>query len=204
MTSLTSDTHPGVVPAAELRAWLDGEHAPRVLDVRTPGEFAAGHVPGSFNIPLHTLTEHVERVAHHLDEEVVLVCRSGARAEQAAQALTAAGQSGTSGLHVLRGGIQAWTAVGGELKQTGGPWELERQVRLVAGGIVLTSIAASTVVPGAKWVAGAIGGGLTFAALSNTCAMGQVLMQMPWNRGSQRQVEQTLQSLGERSAPGGA
>ncbi|GAA4886549.1 rhodanese-like domain-containing protein [Serinicoccus chungangensis] len=189
-------THPVEISAGALRTWLAGDAAPRVLDVRTPGEYAAGHVPGSYNIPLATLTEHARSVADHLDQDVVLVCRSGARAGVAAQAL--AGTGGT-GMHVLSGGMQAWSGAGGEVRETSGPWELERQVRLVAGGIVLTSVLASTVVPGAKWVAAGIGGGLTFAALSNTCAMAQGLMQMPWNRGSAGQLQEALSGLAGRS-----
>jgi hypothetical protein len=42
----------------------------------------------------------------------------------------------------------------------------------------------STVKPGLKWLGGAIGAGLTFAAVSNTCAMGVALSKMPWNRGA--------------------
>ena len=41
---------------------------------------------------------------------------------------------------------------------------------------------ASTVVPRAKWLAGLVGGGLVFAAVTNTCAMGMALAKMPWNQ----------------------
>ena len=46
------------------------------------------------------------------------------------------------------------------------------------------SIVVSIVVPGAKWVALAIGAGLAFAALTNTCAMGMLLARLPYNRGA--------------------
>lgn len=52
----------------------------------------------------------------------------------------------------------------------------------MAGSLVLGSIALSSVAPKAKYVAGAIGGGLSFAALSNTCAMGAALQKLPYNR----------------------
>jgi hypothetical protein len=64
-----------------------------------------------------------------------------------------------------------------------GRWDLERQVRLVAGSIVLASVLASVAFPPAKWIAAAIGAGLTVAALSNTCAMGMLLAKLPHNRG---------------------
>lgn len=57
-------------------------------------------------------------------------------------------------------------------------------MRLVAGLIVAVSILASILVPGLKWVAFAIGAGLTFAAATNTCAMGMLLAKLPYNRGA--------------------
>lgn len=51
-----------------------------VVDVRTPQEFSQGHVKGSKNIPLQTLSSNAKKLA---GKEVVLVCRSGARASQA-------------------------------------------------------------------------------------------------------------------------
>jgi DUF2892 family protein len=77
--------------------------------------------------------------------------------------------------------MNAWQATGGAVR-TGRPrWALERQVRLVAGSIVLLAVVASTVFPPAKWAAAFIGAGLTFAAISNTCAMGMLLAN--YNRG---------------------
>lgn len=61
-------------------------------------------------------------------------------------------------------------------------WALERQIRLVAGGIVLVSIVFSVWWPGARFVAGAIGLGLTVAAVTDTCLMGKLLMKLPYNR----------------------
>ena len=57
-------------------------------------------------------------------------------------------------------------------------------MRLVAGSIVLTSILGSIATPKLKWAAAAIGGGLTFAALTNCCAMGMALSKLPYNRGA--------------------
>ena len=105
--------------------------------------------------------------------------RSGARASRAESALA---DTGTDHLHVLDGGITAWESAGGDVVAGEGGWDLERQVRLVAGSIVLTGILASTVVPQAKWLSAGIGAGLTGAALTNTCAMGALLSRMPHNR----------------------
>lgn len=74
-------------------------------------------------------------------------------------------------------------------------WELERQVRLVAGLIVLTSVLLSVFVPWTKWLAAAIGAGLAFAAVSNTCAMGMLLAKLPYNRGSKRKISDVIADL---------
>ncbi|MER7545138.1 rhodanese-like domain-containing protein [Actinomadura sp.] len=173
---------PARLDAASLRARLDGPAPPRLLDVRTPGEFAAGHIPGSYNVPLDMLREHRDELCRHLDEDVVLICRSGVRAGQAERALAGAGLRNT---RVLEGGIAAWEAAGAPLNRDGrNRWDLERQVRLVAGTIVLAAVLGSAAVPGLKWAAALIGGGLAFAALTNTCAMGMLLAKLPFNRGA--------------------
>ncbi|GAA1895570.1 rhodanese-like domain-containing protein [Actinomadura bangladeshensis] len=173
---------PTRLDAASLRARLDGPTPPRLLDVRTPGEFAAAHIPGSYNVPLDMLREHRDELCRHLDEDIVLICRSGVRAGQGEQALAEAGLRNT---RVLEGGITAWEAAGAPLNRDGRDrWDLERQVRFVAGTIVLAAVVGSVAVPELKWVAALIGGGLTFAALTNTCAMGMLLAKLPFNRGA--------------------
>lgn len=180
-THATTSTGPAI-DVAELRELLAGADAPRILDVRTPAEFESSHIAGSYNVPLDVLREHRADLAPHLGQETVLVCRSGARATQAEQALATQGRPG---LRVLSGGIASWEAAEAPVVRGRQTWELERQVRLVAGSIVAASVLGSTVAPRLKWVAGAIGSGLTFAAVSNTCAMGMALSKMPWNRAAQ-------------------
>ena len=148
---------------------------PRVLDVRTPAEFETAHIPGSYNVPLDLLREHRTELARHLDDDVVLVCRSGARATQAERAL---GEAGGPRLSVLEGGMVAWEAAGAPVNRGRQTWELERQVRFTAGTIVAVSV----LTPRLRWVAAAIGAGLAGAAVTNTCAMGVALSKMPWNR----------------------
>jgi hypothetical protein len=111
----------------------------------------------------------------------VLVCQSGNRAAKAEEALRRAGMSN---VRLLEGGMNAWAAAHGDVRVTKARWGLERQVRLVAGSIVLTAIVVSLVVPWTKYIAGFVGAGLTFAALTNTCAMGMPLSKLPYNRGA--------------------
>ncbi|MET8262509.1 rhodanese-like domain-containing protein [Micromonospora arida] len=186
----------GTLDATGLRELMNSGHAPRVLDVRTPAEFETSHIPGSYNVPLDLLKEHRQELRDHLDEDVVLVCRSGARATQAQQTLAGVG---LPNLKVLDGGIMAWQAAGAPIKHGAPRWDLERQVRLVAGSIVLVSVLGSVFVPQLKWVAGFIGAGLTFAAVTNTCAMGMMLGKLPYNRGASRDVGTIVGQLRDRT-----
>ncbi|AEV74649.1 Rhodanese-related sulfurtransferase [Mycolicibacterium rhodesiae NBB3] len=194
-------TAPTTIDSQDLSERLSSAAPPRVLDVRTPGEFETAHIAGAYNVPLDLLREHRDEITKHLDEEVVLVCRSGQRAAQAEETLRAAG---LGNVHILDGGIVAWEAKGFAVNRGAQRWDLERQVRLVAGSIVLTSILASIAAPKLKWVAAAIGGGLTFASLTNTCAMGMALSKLPYNRGAtcdaQTVVSQLVGPAGDRKA----
>ena len=60
---------------------------------------------------------------------------------------------------------------------------------------MVTGIAASTVAPRAKWLSAFVGGGLVFAAVSNTCALGMALAKMPWNQRGTRATRSTLGKL---------
>lgn len=178
-------TAPTTIDSQNLSELLESATPPRMLDVRTPGEFESAHIAGAYNLPLAVLPdllrEHRDEISKHLDEDVVLVCRSGQRATQAEETLRTAG---FTNVHILDGGIAAWEAKGFAVNRGAQRWDLERQVRLVAGSIVLGSVLGSIAAPKLKWVAGAIGGGLSFAALSNTCAMGMMLAKLPYNRGA--------------------
>jgi rhodanese-related sulfurtransferase len=180
MTSSRPDG-PATIDTEGLREQLTAGAGPRIIDVRTPAEFETAHIPGAYNVPLDLLREHRAELRRHLDEDVILVCRSGARATQAGQTLA---DAGLPNVKVLTGGILAWQAAAAPVNHGRPRWDLERQVRLVAGTIVLVSILASIAVPAVKWVAALLGAGLAVAALTNTCAMGMLLSKLPYNRGS--------------------
>jgi rhodanese-related sulfurtransferase len=195
-TQTPAPTSTPVIVAAELTRRLAGDHPPRVIDVRTPGEFESGHIPGSVNVPLDVIGTHAAELAS-LDETVVVVCQSGARASRACAALSGAG---SPSLLRLDGGIAAWSAAGGQVERLRERWSLERQVRLVAGAIVLVAVAVSAFVPWTKWLAGLVGAGLTFAAISNTCAMGMLLAKLPYNRGAACDIGVAMRALRSESA----
>lgn len=193
---------PAILNAADLRGMLDSANPPRILDVRTPGEFEGVHIAGAYNVPLDLLREHRAEIRNHLDDHVVLVCRSGQRAAQAEQTLH---DTGLTNVHILDGGMNSWEANGFAVKRGSQRWDLERQVRLVAGSIVALSILASIFVPGFKWVALFIGSGLVFAAVSNTCMMGMLLAKLPYNRGATCDAQTIVaQLVDSRSAQPGS
>lgn len=180
------------ITPAQLRALVAAVPATRMLDVRTGGEFETAHIPGSYNVPLDDLGEHGPSIAA-ISDPVVLVCQSGGRASKAESALAGLGMAN---LHVLDGGIAAWRQAGGEVAHGERQrWALERQVRLVAGSIVALAVIASLFVPALKWVAAAVGIGLTFAALTNTCAMGTLLGKLPYNRSNTCDVDTMVSRL---------
>lgn len=183
----------------------------RILDVRTAAEYEAAHIPGSCNVPLATLAEHKAELARQLhtpdspdidsapqDGGAVLVCRSGARAAQAEQALAAAGRVD---LRILDGGMVAWERAGAPVNRGRQTWDIERQVRFVAGSVVAGSVLASQISPRLKWIAAGLGSGLVTAALTNSCAMGAALSRMPWNRGvADPDIRTILTDLGTPAA----
>ena len=77
-----------------------------LLDVRTPEEFASGHIPGAINIAVDQLPQRLSEVPQ--DRPVVVYCRSGSRSGQAAQILDRAGYAQIYDL----GGIVTWAQQG--------------------------------------------------------------------------------------------
>jgi phage shock protein E len=76
-----------------------------VLDVRTPAEFAAGHVPGARNVSHDQLAAKLPELGDLKDKQVVLYCRSGRRSQLAAETLS---KAGFTKLRHLEGDYLAW------------------------------------------------------------------------------------------------
>jgi len=66
------------------------ESGGRLVDVRTPDEFAAGHIEGAVNIPVQDLPARMDELDPK-DEPIVVYCRSGARSGSAKRTLESAG-----------------------------------------------------------------------------------------------------------------
>lgn len=184
---------PGTIDVTTLRAELSGNPDILLVDVRTPGEFQSASIDGAVNLPLSQVDAHLRRIVRDAGGRMVLICQSGARAGQAAATLAGAG---LSDVVVLDGGMNSWVAAGAPVRrEEQAKWALERQVRLVAGGLVASSVAASVWFPRLRFLAGGVGAGLVFAAVSNTCAMGNMLMKLPYNQGAAADVEKVIERL---------
>jgi rhodanese-related sulfurtransferase len=152
-----------------------------LVDVREYPEYAAGRIPGARLIPLGEL----ERRAEDLDpaSAIYVVCRSGRRGAEAQEKLS---KLGFKEVRNVGGGMLAWEAAGyGVERDERAPWALERQVRFVAGLLVLLGVLLSVFVAQPFiWLAGLVGAGLVFAAVTDTCKMGLLLARLPYNRAA--------------------
>ena len=76
-----------------------------VIDVRTPSEYASGHIAGAINIPIETLPTGADALP---DGQILTACGSGGRAGRAANLLLLSGRTAFS----IEGGTKAWQAAG--------------------------------------------------------------------------------------------
>ena len=189
----TAHRLPAVVDAPTVAALL-AQNAPlHIIDVRTPAEFESMHIPGSYNVPLDALPAHRAELRDALRAPAVLVCRSGARARQAEGVLRAAD---LHRVHVLEGGITAWEAAGQAVRRGRERWTLERQVRGAAGSLVLLGVLGGLRAwKPLTYLAAAVGAGLTYSAVSDSCAMGMILSRLPYNQGAGSDVRAALTQL---------
>lgn len=148
-----------------------------LIDIRAPDEHARERIPGASNVPLDRLSSDAAT-----GDVLIFHCRSGMRTGQAAPALAQA--AGERDCYILEGGISAWGNAGLPVEKVrGAPIEMQRQVIIAAGSLVLLGALLSVLVaPG--WIALAIfvGAGLTFAGVTGFCGMARLLALMPWNR----------------------
>ncbi len=165
------------------------------IDVRTPAEFEAKHIPGSHNLPLDQLPTYRDEIAQLVKETpVLLICQSGNRARKAADLLQGAA---VPSLVLLDGGIAAWEAAGKPSKLGVQKWSLERQVRGVAGTLVLAGALGGIFLwQPLTWISVLIGAGLAYSAASNTCGMAMVLSKLPYNQGATCDIRKTLNIIG--------
>jgi rhodanese-related sulfurtransferase len=94
------------ISATEAKEKIDSG-AVQIIDVRTPGEYAGGHVPGAINIPHMSVVSRKGEL--DTDKELVFICQVGARS---ALACEFAASMGFKELYNVEGGTEAWVKSG--------------------------------------------------------------------------------------------
>ena len=150
-----------------------------LIDVRTPGEFAALHATEAQNIPLDLLEQ---TKLHEIAPagRALFICQGGNRSKKACEQLSALPNFEA---YSVIGGTAAWSAAGLPTIKGHGVISLERQVRIVAGLLVLLgTILGLTVHRYFLGVPLFVGAGLIFAGVTDFCGMAMMLARLPWNR----------------------
>ena len=167
------------ISPAELQKLFTTQPALPVIDVRTPVEFAEIHVPQARNIPLDELKPGSLQLSK--DQPVYLLCRSGQRATKAAEKIM---REGFVQAIVIEGGTLAWIDANLPVTRSAAKViSLERQVRIVAGALVLIGVLLGWLVHrGFFGLSAFVGAGLIFAGITDFCGMGLLLAKLPWNK----------------------
>ena len=171
------------VTPAELQR-LAQDFTIEILDVRTPGEFAAAHVPQARLTPLDLLDAAAflkSRTGQ--SKPTYVLCQTGGRARKAIEKFE---RAGFDRCVLVAGGTQAWIDAGlPMIRDTSKTLPLMRQVQIAVGLVSATGAALALAVnPWFAVVPLLMGCGLLFAGLTGTCGLALLLAKMPWNRAA--------------------
>lgn len=153
-----------------------------IIDVRTPVEYAEGHLAGAVNIPLDTWSPEIVASLMQEKKKVYLMCQSGKRAMMAASQADA---WGNSDFIVVEGGMNEWQAGGGVVlvEEQTPRLSLMRQVHVFVGSIVCVfSFLAYMFNIHLVFIPMLVGVGLLISGLTGFCGLAMFLAKMPWNK----------------------
>jgi rhodanese-related sulfurtransferase len=155
------------------------EQGAMLVDIRSRDEYAREHIAQARNVPMEQLA--AGSLPSGEAPAVIFHCRSGNRTRMNAQALANCTRCDA---YVLEGGLDAWKKAGLPVRTDASqPLELQRQVQIAAGSIVvLGAVLGFAWSPWFHLLSAFVGGGLIFAGVSGFCGMARLLMKMPWNR----------------------
>ncbi len=170
------------VSPRELHQLIAAGRPAELLDVRTPAEFAAAHVPGAKLVPLDELNAaDFLRQRGPADQPLYVLCQSGSRGRRAIERFQ---RAGFDGCVLVEGGTQAWMDAGLPVNRGEGKvLPLMRQVQIAVGFVSAVGAAlALWVDPRFALIPLVMGGGLLFAGVTGFCGLALVLAKMPWNK----------------------
>ena len=152
-----------------------------LIDVRTPREYEDTHATMARNVPLDRLDPKAVMAARaDKSRPLYVICKSGGRAGQACEQFIAAGFENVVN---VEGGTSAWVNAGLPVMRGRKAVSIDRQMRIVAGTLVLTGVALAYYVdPRFIGLSAFVGAGLVFAGVTDYCPMMKTLSVMPWNQ----------------------
>lgn len=162
------------ISPAEAKRLLD--QGATLIDIRGRDEHVREHIEGAENHPVEGLTK--------LDGDTriaIFHCRSGRRTAMHAAKLA---EAANCEAYIVEGGIEAWKKAGMPIaRDRSQPIEIQRQVMIAAGSLVLLGVVLGQFVASGFYAVPAfVGAGLTFAGVTGWCGMAKILALMPWNR----------------------
>ena len=154
-----------------------------LIDIREPAEYARENIAEARLVPLSVFGPDKFVQERAAATSIIFHCQSGNRTCMNFDKLEAAG---LPDIYVLEGGLGAWKEAGLptrlDRKQ---PIELQRQVMIAAGSLILTGFILGTLV--SPWFIAIpvfMGCGLLFAGVTGRCGLATLLMLMPWNKAA--------------------
>ena len=168
-----------MISPREASSALKQDPQTKILDVRSALEFSQVHIENSLNIPIDMISAKIGELSQSKQSYLVL-CHSGTRAAMAADMLI---QSGIHTVKVMEGGILRWQKEKLAVIKGQGGISLERQVRIIAGSLILLGIIMSWLLNWAFiFISVFVSSGLIYAGLTDNCLMGMLLMKLPYNK----------------------
>ena len=150
-----------------------------LIDIREEDEYAREHIAEAVSLPMSSI--ETADLTIETSQHAVFHCRSGMRTETNC-ALLASRVEGDA--YILQGGLEAWKTAGLPTERnTSAPLEINRQVQITAGALILAGVGLGIFVhPAFLGLSAFVGAGLTFAGVSGWCGMAKLLTVMPWNK----------------------
>jgi rhodanese-related sulfurtransferase len=167
--------------ADEAKELIESKQCHLLIDVRSPAEYRASHIEGSINIPMDHLEEGMLAKFEDKDTVLYMMCSCGNRSSKACTEMESIGYQNVISVD---GGIIELKRLGMKvIEEEHHVISIERQVRIVAGSLVLTGVLVGYFIsPSFLAISAFVGAGLIFAGITNTCGLGVLLARMPWNR----------------------
>lgn len=148
-----------------------------LVDIREADEYRRERIVGAVSCPLSALDE--TRIDGGF---LIFLCKSGGRTQMNTGRLAA--KAGDRNWLLLDGGMEQWKKSGRPVyKDTRQPIEMQRQVMIAAGALVVLGVLLGSLVADQfVLLAGFVGAGLMFAGITGFCGMAKLLKLAPWNR----------------------